>query len=157
MLLYIISSKIKEGLIGIIASRLKDYFNKPSIVITTSQNKLKGSARSTINYNIGNVIKKLIDKKLIENGGGHNMAAGFSMKKNKLKDLENFILEDFEVKNKKINLNNTYDAEISPSAINKEFNYEINKIGPFGNGNPIPNFLIKNLKIIKVTTIKINI
>ncbi len=148
------SSKIKEGLIGIIASRLKEYFNKPSIVITKSQNILKGSARSTVYYNIGNIIKKLLDQKLIENGGGHNMAAGFSMKKNKLKDLENFILEDFAKKNKKLNLSNTYDAEISPSAINKEFIDEINKIGPFGNGNPIPNFLIKNLKIIKVTTIK---
>ena len=86
------NSTIKEGLIGIIASRLKDYFNKPSIVITATQNKLKGSARSTLDYNIGNVIKKLIDKKLIESGGGHNMAAGFSMKKNNLKNLENFIL-----------------------------------------------------------------
>ena len=148
------NSKIKEGLIGIIASRLKDYFNKPSIVITASKNILKGSARSTSNYNIGNVIKKLIDKKLIEYGGGHNMAAGFSMKKDNLKNLEDFILEDFALKNKKLKLNNTYDAEISSSAINPDFTYEINKIGPFGNGNPAPTFLIKNLKIIKITTIK---
>ena len=147
------NATIKEGLIGIISSRLKDYFNKPSIVITASKNKLKGSARSTIDYNIGNVIKKLIDKKLIENGGGHNMAAGFSMKKVKLKDLENFILEDFFVKNKIMNLNNTYDVEISPNAINNDFANDIEKLGPFGNGNPIPIFLIKNLRIIKATII----
>ena len=144
---------IKEGLIGIIASRLKDYFNKPSIVITSSQETLKGSARSTINYNIGNVIKKLVDKKLIQNGGGHNMAAGFSMKKNKLKDLEDFILKDFALKNKKTSLVNTYEAEISPNAINMDFVNEINKIGPYGNRNPIPAFLIKNLKITKVKTV----
>ena len=148
------NSKIKEGLIGVIASRLKDYFNKPSIVITASKNMLKGSARSTFNYNIGNVIKKLIDKKLIEYGGGHNMAAGFSMKKDNLKNLEDFILEDFALKNKKLKQNNTYDAEISSSAINPDFTYEINKIGPFGNGNPAPTFLIKDLKIIKITNIK---
>ena len=147
------SSKIKEGLIGIIASRLKDYFNKPSIVLTTAQNRLKGSARSTINYNIGNIIKKLIDKKIIEKGGGHNMAAGFSMQKDKLKDFEDFILEDFAIKNKKIDLYNTYDAEISPNAINNNFTNEINKLGPFGNGNPIPIFLIKNMKVMKVTTV----
>jgi single-stranded-DNA-specific exonuclease len=147
------NATIKEGLIGIISSRLKDYFNKPSIVITASKNKLKGSARSTIDYNIGNVIKKLIDKKLIENGGGHNMAAGFSMKKVKLKDLEDFILEDFFVKNKIMNLNNTYDVEISPNAINNDFANDIEKLGPFGNGNPIPIFLIKNLRIIKATII----
>ncbi len=148
------NSSINEGLIGIIASRLKDYFNKPSIVITSSQNILKGSARSTVNYNIGNVMYDLINKKLIEKGGGHNMAAGFSMKKEKLQDLENFILEDFAIKNKKLNLNNNYDAEISPHVVNTKFANEINKIGPFGNGNPIPYFLIKNLKIVKIKTIK---
>ncbi len=147
-------SNIKEGLIGIIASRLKDYFNKPAIVITTSKNILKGSARSTINYNIGNIIRKLINNDLILNGGGHNMAAGFTMKKNKLKSFENFILEDFVFKNKNIDFYNTYDAEISPNIINRDFINEINKIGPFGNGNPIPTFLIKNLKILKVKIIK---
>ena len=84
------------------------------------------------------------------------MAAGFSMKKRKLKDLIDFVLKDFELKNKNLSLNNTYDAEISSSAINRNFLNEINKIGPFGNGNSIPTFLIKNLKIIKVTTIKDN-
>ena len=145
---------INEGLIGIIASRLKDYFNKPTIVITNSKNILKGSARSTINYNIGNVIKKMMDEKIIESGGGHNMAAGFTIKKNKLMKMQNYILNDYLIKNKNLDLINTYDSEISLNGINKDFVYEINKIGPFGNGNPIPNFLIKNLKIIKVTKIK---
>ncbi len=72
---------LNEGLIGIIASRLKDYFNKPSIVITKSNNKFKASARSTTIYNIGNLIKLLIDNKIIDNGGGHNMAAGFTHEK----------------------------------------------------------------------------
>jgi single-stranded-DNA-specific exonuclease len=72
---------IKEGLIGIIAARLKEYFNKPSIVITNSNNILKGSARSTDKYNISHVIKLLLNNNIIENGGGHNMAAGFTIKK----------------------------------------------------------------------------
>ncbi|WP_435114679.1 single-stranded-DNA-specific exonuclease RecJ [Candidatus Pelagibacter bacterium nBUS_36] len=76
---------INEGLIGIIAARLKDHFNKPSIVITNSNNIFKGSARSTNNYNIGHLIKTLSDKKIIEKGGGHNMAAGFIIKKKILK------------------------------------------------------------------------
>ena len=68
-------------MIGIIASRLKEYFNKPSIVITNSKNILKASARSTSTYNIGHLIRLLIEKKIIDNGGGHNMAAGFTLKK----------------------------------------------------------------------------
>src|SRR6056300_1228807 len=77
-------NNLNEGLIGIIASRLKDYFNKPSIVITNSKNSLKASARSTTTYNIGHLIRLLIDKKIIDSGGGHNMAAGFTLKKNNI-------------------------------------------------------------------------
>ena len=145
---------IKEGLIGIIASRLKDYFNKPSIVITKSKNNLKGSARSSIYYNIGSVIKKLIDNKILLNGGGHNMAAGFTMNKNQLMNLENYILRDYALKNKNLTIQNTFDAEISASSVNQDFNDEINRLGPFGNGNPKPKFLIKDLKIIKVNLLK---
>ena len=72
---------INEGLIGIIAARLKDYFNKPSIVITNSNELLKGSARSVYNYNVGRVVKNLLDKDMIKSGGGHSMAAGFTLKK----------------------------------------------------------------------------
>ena len=78
---------INEGLIGIIASRLKDYFNKPTIVITNSNELLKGSARSVYKYNIGSAIKNSLDKDLIISGGGHNMAAGFTLKKKKSKKL----------------------------------------------------------------------
>ena len=145
---------INEGLIGIIASRLKDYFNKPTIVITNSKNILKGSARSTINYNIGNVIKKMMDEKIIESGGGHNMAAGFTIKKNKLMEMQNYILNDYLIKNKNLDLINTYDSKISLNGINKDFVYEINKIGPFGNGNPAPIFLIKDCMITKVKIIR---
>src|SRR6056300_405730 len=96
---------LNEGLIGIIASRLKDYFNKPSIVITKSNDRLKASARSTISYNIGHLIKSLVDNKIIDSGGGHNMAAGFTMKKNNIKMLDNFIQKDFIKKN--TDMNNT--------------------------------------------------
>ena len=85
-------------MIGIIASRLKDYFNKPSIVITKSNNSLKASARSTSSYNIGYLIKSLIDNNIIDKGGGHNMAAGFTMKKTNLELLDNFIQKDYSKK-----------------------------------------------------------
>jgi single-stranded-DNA-specific exonuclease len=140
---------LNEGLIGIIASRLKDYFNKPSIVITKSNNLLKGSARSTSLYNIGNLIKSLIDNKIIENGGGHNMAAGFTMKKNNLKVLDNFIQDDYLKKNFNQENQNKYDFQLSSSAIKSKLIDDINKIGPFGNDNFLPIFLITDLVVIK--------
>jgi single-stranded-DNA-specific exonuclease len=145
---------INEGLIGIIAARLKDYFNKPSIVITNSNELLKGSARSVYNYNIGHAIRNLLDNDIIIAGGGHNMAAGFTLKKNNLKNFEDFILKDFLNKGIFRNNNFTYDAEVSASAFNKDFYSDIKKLEPFGTGNPIPTFLLRDLKVIKSTILK---
>ena len=147
------SSNINEGLIGIIAARLKDHFNKPSIVITNSGDYLKGSARSVYNYNIGRVIKKSLDKNIIIGGGGHNMAAGFSLKKNNLKNFNEFILKDFlDTGTSKDNIF-LYDAEVSALAFNEDFYNEIKKLEPFGTGNSVPTFLFKDLKIIKSKTL----
>jgi len=145
---------MNEGLIGIIAARLKDHFNKPAIVITSSNHLLKGSARSVYNYNIGHAIKNLIEKKIIVSGGGHNMAAGFTLEKEKLKRFEDSILKDFLKKDLIENNNFTYDAEISSLAFNRDFYNEIKKLEPFGVGNPAPTFLFKDLKIIKSTILK---
>jgi len=142
-------NNINEGLIGIVASRLKDYFNKPSIVITKSKNILKGSARSTPSYNIGYLIKSLLDKNIIDNGGGHNMAAGFTMKKDNIKILDNFIQNDYFKKKSNTKNLNKYDMELSASALKTKFMNDINKLGPFGNFNSLPTFLIKNVKIVK--------
>ena len=142
---------INEGLIGIIAARLKDHFNKPSIVITTSNGILKGSARSIYNYNIGRAIKNSLDNDIIIGGGGHNMAAGFTLKKDNLKIFEDFILKNFLVMGVSTNYTLNYDAEISSLAFNKNFFDDIKKIEPFGTGNPVPTFLFKDLKIIKTT------
>ena len=142
---------INEGLIGIIAARIKEYFDKPAIVITNSKNILKASARSTFGYNIGNIIKILCDKKIIEKGGGHNMAAGFTIKKENINTFDNFIQKDFLKRNNNSDFSNQYDLQVSSSAINYEFINEIDKLRPFGNGNAFPIFFLKDLKIINTT------
>jgi single-stranded-DNA-specific exonuclease len=144
---------INEGLIGIIAARLKDYFNKPSIIITSSGDKLKGSARSIYKYNIGRVIKKAYDLDIIIGGGGHNMAAGFTLKKDNLTKFENFIIDDFSNSNISNLQIYKYDEEISSIAFNKDFFNDIKKIEPFGTGNPLPIFLFKDLKIVKTSVL----
>jgi single-stranded-DNA-specific exonuclease len=145
---------LNEGIIGIIASRIKDYFNKPTIVLTKSNNFLKASARSTTSFNIGILIKSLLDKNIIDKGGGHNMAAGFSMRKHNLKLLEDYIQNEYLKKILNTSDSNKYDMELSVSAINISFFKDLNKLGPFGNFNPSPIFLIKNVKIIKSQIIK---
>ena len=144
---------INEGLIGIIAARLKDYFNKPSIVITNSNDILKGSARSVYNYNIGRVIKNSLNNNVIIGGGGHNMAAGFTLEKNKLKIFENFILTDFLNAGISKDHSFLYDAEVSSLAFNMDFYNDIKNLEPYGTGNPLPTFLFKDLKVIKATVL----
>ena len=142
---------INEGLIGIIAARLKDYFNKPSIVITASSNILKGSARSIYNYNIGRAIKNTVDQNIIIGGGGHNMAAGFTLNKDNLKNFENYILQDFSNSDAFNDHIFSYESEVSSLAFNQDFYNDIKKLEPFGTGNSMPTFLFKELKVIKTT------
>ena len=77
------------------------------------------------------------------------MAAGFSIKKDNLKILDNFIQKDYLKNNKNFELIFKYDSEIPGSVINKNLYNEINKLAPYGSGNSLPIFLIKNVKIIK--------
>ena len=145
---------INEGLIGIIAARLTDYFNKPSIVITNSNNILKGSARSILNFNIGLVIKNAFDNEILITGGGHSMAAGFSLEKFMINNFINFIEKSSQNLNIKYNNSFNYISKISSMAFNKDFFNNFSKLEPFGNDNPLPTFLFENLKVIKINIIK---
>ena len=149
----VLSEKIfNEGIIGIVAARIKEYFNKPCIIITKSSNSYKASARSTSNFNIGKYIKEAIDNKLLLNGGGHNLAAGFSIDKSKIKDFEKFINKKFNEKN--IILKNKYISKLSLNAVSTDFYNELEVLAPFGHEHKRPVFLIENVKIIKPRILK---
>ena len=141
-----------EGIIGIIASRLKDFFDKPSIVLTKIDQIYKASARSTENFNIGKLINKGIENMIIQKGGGHNLAAGFSIQQNKILKFKRFINEEFE-KVKKVKFNN-YLSKISIDAVNNDFYKNMQKIAPFGYHNDDPIYLIESINIIKPKVIK---
>jgi len=150
-ILFIYKPNLHEGLIGIVASRIKDYFNKPCLVLTNSNNIIKGSARSTTDFNIGELIQKTCKLGITLNGGGHNLAAGLSLKKSRLNDLKIFINKIYKYKN--IKTKNFYTSIISLKSINDEFVKSIYLLGPFGNKNQIPIFLIQDVKFIKKTLI----
>ena len=79
------------------------------------------------------------------------MAAGFTLNKANLKDFENYILEDFLKSNTVNNNIFSYESEVLPSALNQDFYNDIKKLEPFGTGNPVPTFMLKDLRIIKST------
>jgi len=144
---------VNEGLIGIIASKLKEYFNKPCVVFTKSGSNYKGSARSTEDFNIGQYIKLGIDNGIIIIGGGHSLAAGLTIKKNKFKTFVKFINEQLILR-KKETRSKKYLSKIYLSAVNQSFCKELDLLEPYGPHNSKPLFLIENLKIIKSSILK---
>ena len=139
-----------EGVIGIIASRIKEKFNKPSIIISIDNNLGKGSARSIVGFDIGTILINAVEKKILLKGGGHIMAGGFSIEMDKIDLFKEFVFKKFQSIN--INLNERldyyFDSEISPSALNISFFEKINLLSPFGSGNLEPRFVISDLKVV---------
>jgi len=137
-----------EGIIGIIAARIKEKYNKPTFIISTKSGLGKGSARSIYGFDIGTAVIAAVQNKILIRGGGHKMAAGFTLDTDKIIEFKNFLIRKFKSIN--INLeskkNIFYDTEISPSAINIDFYDKINVLSPFGSGNPEPKFIIKNVR-----------
>jgi len=137
-----------EGIIGIIAARIKEKYNKPTFIISTKSGLGKGSARSIYGFDIGTAVIAAVQNKILIRGGGHKMAAGFTLDTDNINEFKNFLIRKFKSIN--INLeskkNIFYDTEISPSAINIDFYEKINVLSPFGSGNPEPKFVIKNVR-----------
>ncbi len=139
-----------EGVIGIVASRLKDKFNKPTIIISVNGNIGKASARSIIGFDIGSAIIAATQEKILLKGGGHKMAGGFSIDISKLEKFKKFIFRKFKNINENLFEKKPLllDSKIAPSAVNLEFYDKINILSPFGSGNPEPKFFIEDLKSV---------
>jgi len=140
-----------EGIIGIVASRIKEKYNKPTILISTNGEIGKGSARSVFGFNIGSMIIKATQLGILNKGGGHKMAGGFTVDVNKINLFRKFLLQNFErlkLKSSKV-VDLFLDTIIAPSAVNEKFYEEIEFLAPFGSGNNEPKFAIENLKVIK--------
>ena len=142
--------KWHEGIIGIIAARVKEKFNKPTIIISVSDGVGKGSARSIYGFDIGSTIIGAVQAGLLIKGGGHKMAAGFTIDMKKIQEFKEFLFRKFKSIN--INLEDKkkyyFDAQIAPSAVNIDFFENINLLAPFGSGNLEPRFLIENLNVV---------
>jgi len=140
-----------EGLIGIVASRLKDHFNKPCFIISQKGTDCKGSARSVVGFDIGLAITKCKQLDIIIKGGGHPMAGGFSLKENKLISFREELVKSF-LKSKESKENNVIeiDSYLECTAINNDLIEKLNYLEPYGSGNREPIFGFEDFKVSKV-------
>ena len=139
-----------EGIIGIVAARLKDKFNKPVIIISIDNNIGKASARSIVGFDIGSAIISATQENILLKGGGHKMAGGFSLNVKNIQKFKDFIIRKFKNINEDLSREKPLylDSIISPTALNIDFFNKVNVLAPFGSGNPEPKFIIEDLKTV---------
>ena len=130
------------GVIGIVAARITEKFNTPSIVISENTDVCSASCRSVKSYDIGALIIELVENNILVSGGGHKMAGGFKIRRSKISELKINLRDRFNKSAQ--DLKKQFESELNISVINKEFFATIDKFSPYGIGNPKPKFLIKD-------------
>lgn len=143
------------GVIGIIASRLKERYHRPAVVISFDDQGLgKASCRSILGVDIGSMVVNAKAKQLILEGGGHKMAAGFSLTQEQLPALQAFLQAETAIQLAKLSQEQVVEVEavIATGGVNLALAKEIELLGPYGSGNPAPLFVVKDAIVKEVNT-----
>ncbi|PCI40999.1 MAG: single-stranded-DNA-specific exonuclease RecJ [Rhodospirillaceae bacterium] len=139
------------GVIGIVASRLKEKYNRPACVISMLGDQGTASGRSIKGADLGAAVISARQAGILLKGGGHAMAAGFSVARDKLEELEKFLskrmVEDLGENPPPPGL--YIDAVTGVEGANYRLVKTLERLAPFGVSNPEPRFCIKNAKIVK--------
>ncbi len=139
------------GVIGIVASRLKDKYGLPTFVIAVDEGEAKGSGRSISGVDLGAAVIEAAQAGLLVKGGGHAMAAGLTAMPDKLDELTAFLEQHMKVAVQRAQQKRTMkvDAVVSLSGATTELLDQIEQVGPFGAGNASPHFAIPEVTLIK--------
>lgn len=140
--------EIHESIAGIVAGRIRETFNLPTIVMTKGKDMPKGSGRSIEGYNMFEELNKCKD--LIEKFGGHPMAAGLSVKEENIPALRKALLQKCTLTDDDVIPIIKIDSPLNIELINEELIEKINNLKPFGKGNNSPLFAVKNLRVNRV-------
>jgi single-stranded-DNA-specific exonuclease len=156
-IIFAVSKNWHQGVIGIVASRLKDLYNKPTAVIAIDDEGKKGKAscRSISGIDFGGEILKARFADLLIEGGGHAMAGGFSILPEKITELHQFFCKNLSEKVAEITLQRTaeFDIALDLPQVNIELLKELAKLEPFGVGNARPKFVLRDVQKIKANLI----
>jgi single-stranded-DNA-specific exonuclease len=136
-----------QGVLGIVASKLADRFYRPTIVISLSEGLCKGSARSIKNFHLFDALLEC--KEFLSSFGGHAHAAGLVINKEKIKDFKSTINR---LAHNRLTLEDLLpsldvDMQIEFSDLNEEVISELERLEPFGTGNPEPLFYTRRLRL----------
>ncbi len=146
------------GIVGVVASRLKERYDRPALVLGASDGAAtswKGSARSVTGFDLGRAVIAARQQGILSHGGGHPMAAGLSIASNRLPELSRY-LEDaaapvFEHGDAR---SYSIDLAVSPGEIDVADLEDMKVLEPFGQGNPEPRVALTNVTVSAVKVLK---
>ncbi|MDD5053225.1 MAG: single-stranded-DNA-specific exonuclease RecJ [Sulfuricurvum sp.] len=148
-ILVIAGNHWNEGVVGIVASRLVNHFQKPAIVLSIHNGIAKGSGRSIGNVDLYSLIKS--QEHLLAKFGGHKMAAGLSMDENAVEAFRCGINEASKTLNPSDFIpHNEIIGELAHETINLQLLEILEQFEPYGEGNPRPRFLIREADVVAV-------
>jgi len=143
-----------QGVIGIVAGRLKERYNLPVFALSIEGDDIKGSSRSVSGVDIGTLIMNALTKGILTHGGGHPMAAGFSLNKDKLADFQRYLTDN--IQSTLPQQSNQFEIEgiLDLSGVTFNLIDNLNLLAPFGEGNSEPIFVLKEVYTTYTTLLK---
>ncbi len=140
------------GVIGIVASRLKDRFNRPTCVVALDEDGIgKGSGRSVPGIDLGSAVIAARQSELLINGGGHKMAAGFTVAADRLAELTRFLCDRVAAEAGTGGLIPVLrlDGTVSVGGASLDLIRALERLQPFGQGNAEPRFAIPEARVVQ--------
>ena len=149
VLVFAAAANWHPGVIGIVAARLKERYERPACVIALGDGVGRGSGRSIAGLPLGPAVIAARQAGLLINGGGHAMAAGFTVAAEKLDALREFLIERLGdgLDHERLVPELQVDAALSLAAAQAELIGHIERLAPFGAGNPEPRFVLLGVRV----------
>ena len=142
----------QPGIVGLVASRLKEMFGRPAFALALNGDVATGSARSIQGVDLGRAVRTAVDRGLIVKGGGHAMAAGVTLRRDQIETFQAFLEETLAepVARARAEAGLAIDGLLTASACAPALVEEFEKAGPFGSANPEPVFALPEHRITDI-------
>ncbi len=148
-LLFVVGDNWHEGIVGLVAGKLNEKYHRPVLVGTRTDEGIRGSARSIEGFNVTDALSRCSE--YLDRYGGHEQAAGFTVKNGMEKEFANCIHEisEKEISEEQLTKNIYIDLNLKTDDISVELAKTLDKMKPYGNGNTKPLIALTDLVVFK--------
>jgi single-stranded-DNA-specific exonuclease len=145
-----------QGVVGLLAARLKERFDRPAFAFSFAGLHATGSGRSIAGVDLGRAVRAAVDAGVLIKGGGHAMAAGVTIARERLGEWRAFLEETLAapVALARAEASLAVDAAMTAGAATPELARKLESAGPYGSGNPEPIFVLPRHRLVDVTAVR---